>query len=368
MMYTPKFLSPKNKSIDASVDNVFTWKTQGEPQTDFQLKIYKNSDDTLVYDSTKLTSALSTLTVPASTLSNILQYKWNVKTFGTTGDATSDYAFLATNNTPVVTLTVPPTLTTQTHKFVANYTQSENISIKKYRFILYDNTNGVIQDTDWIYGFTPEYLVDGLLNGKTYKIECLVVSQNEMEATSGKQTFSVAYALPDFPRSIKITSDNIEGKNIISWDRLKQVTPIVTGVSSYVDGKFEKGLKLEDGADITYSEKINEDFTLTWHTAPIVGFEGVILELDDSFVLGYENNKFYIINQNIKFTSDPVNLYTWEDVGEATWAELLVGSTTWNDIYLAGNHIKDFLFIALTFNTLIVKRKGSIIASIEMGV
>ena len=368
MMYTPKFLSPKNKAIDAAAISNFTWKSQGEPQTHFQLKIYKNVDDTLVYDSTKITSVASGFSLPNNILSNNTQYKWTVQVFGATSDAISDYAFLVTNSTPTVSLTVPSELTTQTHKFIATYSQTQNISIKKYRFILYNALDDVIKDTDWIYGFSPEYTVDGLLNGKSYKIECQVTSQNEMTATSGKKTFSVVYALPDVPRAIKIIVDNKTGKNIVTWGNLKQVTPVVTGDSSYVDGKFEKGLLLDSNASIAYNETVNEDFTISWHTSPLLGNEGFLLKLDDEFEFGYENNYFYVINQNIKFMSERKNIYTWEDTKDQTWAETGANNGTWEKMNFPIKHLAGFLFIEVTFNNVFVRRNNEIIATIEMGV
>ncbi len=365
MIYTPKFLSPKGVSINATVDNVFSWQSQGEPQTDYQLKIYLISNDSLVYDSTKLTSTSSSHTVPADSLLNDKQYKWVVEIFGATGSAVSDYVFLKTHSTPVVSLTVDPTLTVQSYLFVASYSQAENISIKQFKFILYDSVDNIIEDTGWIYNFTPAYTVDGLLNGGQYQIECQVIDQNNMQATSGKQTFAVEYALPESPRSIQVKALDDEGNIEVNWGNLKQVTPIVTGTSSYVDSKFNKGLLLEEDAYITYSEVVPEYFTFPWFTAVSFGYDGILLEMDDGdFVFGYENNAFYIINQNIKFMSETVLLYNWQDIGHLTFEDISAGEKTFMNMNLPTGFISDYLFIGVTFDGAIIKRNNQIIAQI----
>lgn len=364
MMYTAKFLTPKNKAIDATVANTFSWQPQGEPQVSYQVRIYDISDNTLKYDSTQIANGESKHTIPANSLNNSKQYKWSVEVYGVSGSVVSDYVFIATNSTPTITMSVPNPMITQTYKFTAIYSQAENIGIKKFKFVLYDYADRIIKDTDWIYGFSLEYLADGLLDGNDYQIECIAVSQNDMEGTSGKLGFSMEYSMPDVPRGIRVIPDNENGINIIGWGNLKQVTPTVTGNFDYVEGRFDKGLLLDDSTYIEYDEPVSEEFSFTWHVSPEIGFSGTMLQLDDSFYFGYENSRFYVINQSVKFISDRIIIYSWEDLKNNRWNE--IAYNTWDSLSIEGQHMNGFLFIGVTFNDVIIKRYGKTIAKISM--
>lgn len=364
MIYKPKYLEPKNKAVDASVDNVFSWQSQGEPQTHYQLKIYE-LPNTLIYDSTKLAGDDNEYTLPASSLTNNKEYKWTVETFGASGSATSNEVYLKTNAKPTVTLIVPASLTVQSYTIIATYAQTDGISMKQYKFIMYDDADNVIDDTGWLYDYSLTYILDGLISGNTYKVECLVVAQNGLDATSGKQSFTVSYLKPDATRSIITIPQNDRGSMLVRWDTLKQVTPVITGDYSYVEGKFEKGLKLEDGSDITYTEDVEVYFTHQFYRQYPVNFTGVIQQMDDDFIIGYEDGRFYVVNQHLRFTSDIVDLANiFEDFEGITWQKAAEKYTTWND--LIAPNLTTYLFFQLTFSYLVVKRNGRTIAVVDM--
>lgn len=364
MIYKPKYLEPKNKAVDASVDNVFSWQSQGEPQTHYQLKIYE-LPNTLIYDSTKLAGDDNEYTLPASSLTNNKEYKWTVETFGVSGSAVGNYVYLKTNSTPTVTLTVPASLAVQSYTVTATYTQAEGVSIKQHKFVLYDDADNVLVDTGWEYDYDLSYTLDGLIAGNSYQIECIAIAQNDLQGTSGKQAFTVSYSKPDSSRSILLTPDNDKGNILVRWDNLKQVTPVVTGTYSYVDGKFEKSLQMDEGTIIEYSEETDEYFTIQFYRTHAVAFEGKLLDMDDSFEFGFEDNKFYVINQGIRFSSEVVDMSNiWEDLSEYTWGEVAAKYATFGD--LISPDLLTYLFIQLTFENVVVKRNGRIIATIDM--
>ena len=133
IIYQPVNLSPKNISIDATKPYTFTWRSTGAPQTDFQIIIRKNDDDSLVYNSYKTQSTVSSHTVPKNTLQNGVSHKWQVQVWNNLDSAVSDWVFLSANTTPVLTFTAPDFNTSvyinsQDFTFRVNYIQAEVVS------------------------------------------------------------------------------------------------------------------------------------------------------------------------------------------------------------------------------------------------
>lgn len=370
MIYKARYLEPKNKAIDPSVNNKFTWEPQGEPQTHYQLKIYE-LPNSLKYDSTKIASGSGEHIVPASSLDGDGEYKWSVVTYGASGDVESNFVYLKTNANPTVSLSIPGTLTVQSFDVEAIYSQSEGISLKRYKFILYNANDEILKETEWKYDYTLKYTLEGLMTGSTYKLECIAVSQNDLIGTSGKQTFDVLYEKPDATRTIKVTPDNNCGVMKVSWDNLKQVTPIITGTYSYVEGAFEKGLKLDNGSTITYEEETAEDFTLQFYRRYPVAYEGIIVgmyegehDAEPSFVFGYENGRFYIDNMGTIYKSEVVDMANIiEDITNYTITETENKYPTIADI--VSPMLSTFIFFQITFTTAIIKRNDKIIATIH---
>lgn len=298
-LYQPSFLTPENLSINSSVNNTFTWQNNGDsPQTDYRLYILKNSDNTVVYDSTKTTSTSTQHIVPANTLSSNILYKWFLKIYSGATEVTSDYIIFKTNSPPTVSLSVT-NLTVQNYTFTATYSQSESVPVKCFRFILYDNLNNILRDSDWIYDTTIQYQVTGMVTGTTYKIECQTIDQNEMTATSGVKTFTVNYDLPDTVPALTVTEMNDIGAIKLEWGNIKQVLPAVSGTYQYVSSKFNKGIHLDVNTTLTYTEGIPKDFTLIkWIKLP-VGYSGIFLKLGNDFEVGYDGDsqRFFYQNQ-----------------------------------------------------------------------
>lgn len=295
--YKPTFLSPDSISIDKSNDNIFSWQSNGdEPQVAFQLFIYKNSDNTLVYDSTKITSSVSQHTVLANTLANGVDYKWKVNVYkDSTNYLSSNYIFFQANTTPTLSIdSFPNPLTTQNYTFSATYNQSENIPIKKFVFYLYDVSGNVVYNSGDIYSATPTHEITGMTNNSSFEIECEATNQNEVSIKSSKVSFSTLYDVPiDIP-TLSVLSLNDIGAIKLMWDNMQQVLGIATGTYSYVSGKFNLGISLDNGSYVTYNEIITSDFTTTFWVKLASGFVGdIIIFGNNEFVVGYDGNHFY---------------------------------------------------------------------------
>ena len=329
LIYSPVSLSPSNLSVIYNIDNVFSWSSRGSQSDKYQIKILKNDDNTLTYDSGQIISANTYHTVPASTLSAGVNYKWQVQVWLGTSSAVSQYAFIASNSAPTIIFTDPNfasppiVLPGQNYLFKALYDQAENISISKYRFILYDTDNNIIEDTGYIYGFSPEYEFDGMIRDSSYQIECIAVSQSNISCTTGKQTFSIAsYTIPNTVPDIEILANDDNASIEVIWSDLKIVTPNVVGTYSYVDGKFDKGILLDDTTTIEYLETItpNDNILSGWYQF-IFGQDGNFVQLGDHVFVGFDYNlqKFYIKYDSTYMYSQQFGLYTWENLNNDTW-------------------------------------------------
>jgi hypothetical protein len=293
--FLPTGLSPEFTTIDPTIDNDFEWVPQGAAQTAFRLYIYKNSDNSLIYDSTKITSTTSSHTVPASTLTANTAYKWKVTVFAGTPSIDSEYVFFIANTAPSVTLSVPATITNQNYTFTATYTLATGASIEKFKFILYDDASEIVDDTDYIYSYNTTYTFTGLVNLQSYSIECIITDSNGLTGTSGAQAFTVSYTVPNTIPLLTVTPDNDNGYIQLNWSDIIQITAVATGSVSFTTGKYLQGALIPDSAsNIVATQTIPIGFTFSYWVKLPTGFYGDFLSLGtDEYVVGYDGSRFY---------------------------------------------------------------------------
>jgi hypothetical protein len=328
MIYSSINLSPSNQAVDPTKDIVFTWITRGATQSDFKLTIYKNDDNTLIYDSMKITSSNNYHTVPSNSMAVGINYKWQIQTWSGVSSAISQFAFISANSSPTLVFIDPDfssavILPGQNYMFKTLYNQSENISISKYKFILYDNNDNILEDTGYIYGFTPYYEFKGMVRGNTYKIEAKAVSQNNLSCETGIKEFSInTYTIPDTTPDIIVTPNNDEASIKTEWSDLKLVTPVVIGTYSYIPAKFNEGVLLDESTTIDYQELVvgNDNILSGWYKF-VYGQDGDFVQLGSNVFGGFDYNtqRFYIRNNTTYAYSQQFGLYTWDDLGNTTW-------------------------------------------------
>jgi len=334
MIYSPINLQPANRAIDRTVDNTLSWSQRGAVQTDFQITALRNSDNVLLYDSTKLTSSNNFHVVPALTFALSEQIKWQVQVWNGIETATSQFAFIVSDAPPTMTFTSPDftsppvILSGQNFLFVGSYNQIQNISISQYKFILYDVDDNVILDTGYIYGFTPEYEFTGMIRGETYKIEGFAIAQDGLSCTTGVQEFSIdTYTIPNTVPDIDVTSNNCNASITTSWADLKLVLGVVVGTYDFIPGKFDLGLSLDAGSTVTYNESV------LGATNNISGWFKFPYEVDGDFItfgtsgvsigFDYATQTFYINNNGFITYSTQYGMYTIDDFGIRECSELI---------------------------------------------
>jgi hypothetical protein len=309
MLFAPSSLNPDSISFDATKVYKFTFKNNGDVQTHYNLKIYNNSTSAQVYTSNKTASSISEHNLPANSLTNNLEYKYQLEVFSNAQSVLSEFIFFKTNTTPIITMTVPSSISTTSSIFSATYSQAQSIPFNKFKFILYDSVDEILLSSGWQYGYNLTYTFDGFVNNKTYKVECITDSQYSLGGSSGKKTFSVSFVAPDAANILQAIPDNNNGTVQIGWSSIDETYAKVIGTYSYVTGKFNKGVQLNAQSSITYEKNVPEDYTINFWVKLASGFVGNILHLGNAeFIVGYNGTRFYVKTNGDAIYSLPINL------------------------------------------------------------
>jgi hypothetical protein len=365
-IYEPKFLQPYNSCIDMTSNQNFTAVMQGAQITHYQLRIYNNSTNALLYDSTKL--ALSpvlynndtlTIVVPSGSAGTTRELKWTLAVWNGSETIVSREKYFTNYQLPTVSL-VSATLNEQSYEFVATYTQAQSLSVKKFKFTLYDSNNLEIDNSDWQFNGSVLWTFSGFIDGNTYYVKCEVYDINNVYATSGLVLYDVSYTQPSV--NIKPTLLNLtEVSGIeVSWsgiyDNIGASTGTVEYVADYTPSQLY-ALYIHSNSTAYWTDlKIAEDFTDSFIWRPYtVGFTGKIAKHENTisgkyYEFGYDGEKFYydingIITYTIpiELTADMLNMivltptkvsikvgsiyYGWNEYSGNTWLEL--NSITW---------------------------------------
>lgn len=274
-IYNPSVLYPlSGEAFDATLSSIFTWEFEsdaGEVQTSYRLIIYSLANAT-VYDSGVISNANQSHTVPASTLVNNTVYKWKITTTsGATSRTNNSAAIFNCFNTPVVVIdALPFPFNRQFYNFTATYTQAQSIPASQFRWTLYNASDVIMAQTDWIIGDVIEHEFNNFENATTYKVKCEVYSQFNLLGTSSTVSFTTVYTLPFSPDTLTITDNINSGSNKADWSGVVTQTGSVNGTTFYVPGKWDFGLDL-NGNCLTYD--LDLDVPLTFSGAGWIKFD-----------------------------------------------------------------------------------------------
>lgn len=289
MLFLPSNLSPENVFLDANQSYTFSWTNNGDSQTDFQVYIYDMYGN-LKESTGKVTSSTSSVSINLlGKLDNGYSYYWNVRVWHGANSALSGNVSFKAAESPTVTLEATPTVE-QNYTFYGTVTTYESNYIQKFKFILYDDDDVIIQDYGWVYGLTVSQEVVGLASDTPYKIECIVVDQYNLQATTGKVSFQVTYSTPLPVPLFTITVDDDDGSMQLDWARVCVVLGHVSGTSEYVSGITDQALYLHEGAYLYFMETIPEEFTINLWIKLDATFTGNIITLG---AFGLEWRYFY---------------------------------------------------------------------------
>jgi len=247
----PNVTSPiDGVGVDATNPIDVAWEFQadaGETQDSYQVIIYLMTDGSISHDSGVVSSSSEIYTIPSSTLINGNTYFGTVST--TSGAVTKTTRIPFTFNTLTTpTLTIDPL--GAVGQFViptATYTQAEGVPVKTFQWRLYDNSDVLIVENPIKFGQVITDVFIGLANGVTYKLEVEVVNQNEVITISARESFVPSYTIPEDAPSIVVEGLPEKSGISVNYEDIVVIDGQVTGTTSFVAGKFNKSLKLDDG-------------------------------------------------------------------------------------------------------------------------
>jgi hypothetical protein len=300
--YSPSKLVPNNTEIIASAMKVFSWQINGTvSQVAYQLVIRKVSDNTVVYDSTKVSSSSFFCIISGGTLTAGTFYKWQITSYYSATEFTeSEWIPFYASTAPTLTLSATPT-TQQDFTFSFLYNHPNNIPVKTYRVRLTSNSQTVSDSLDvyppnLVYSSaTPiTYAVTGMVNGATYNVGCSVVTQEDFVVNSGFYAFTVNYTYLDSILELIVTPQNNNATMLLEWSNIHQVLGIANGSFEYL-GTSNKYIHLEPGSILTYDTGVAVPlgFTHIFQCKLPTGFTGAFLKYDNLFEIGYTGTKFY---------------------------------------------------------------------------
>ena len=271
----PSNISPSNISLDATQQIVVSWKNYGDRQYHYQIKIYKNSDNSLVLDTGKITSFNTFHVINAGTLTNGTQYKHQITLWNQINESvTSDWVFFKCSSIPTCSFTnLSTTILNSSYTFQGFYSQAQNVPIKSWQMILYNSYDEIIGTSPITYSSIIEYEFAGFKNEKDYKIELQVYSQDNLLATTGKIPFYVRYEVPKSALSLR--AENV--KELAAVRLLWNIVQII-GKSN---GAFIGNEKLDvtNGRKVYFDEGFNmsNNFTLKLWIESVTNYDFNIL-------------------------------------------------------------------------------------------
>ena len=295
-LYSPTNPYPSNISINAATPNTLTWDYQGSTaQTHYQIKIYLNSTNALVYDSTKLASSNEYHSLPASTLTNNNIYKYTIETFSGASSAKSNWILFYCNAPATLTIAATPS-SVQQYTFVANYAQAQDVPIRTYEALLFLAAtpttpiaeSGIVYPTTLVgNGDTISWLFDGMESPQDYSIQFKATTQRGEEIETLITTFHIEFIYPTSIPALTVTPDNSDGSVTLNWVALVQKLGFTTGTFSYVAGKFDDGIQLDAGTILYYpTETIPDDATTYFWVKLPVGYNGTLLQFGEDAETG----------------------------------------------------------------------------------
>lgn len=341
-IYQSKFLQPYNTTIDGTAINPFTFVCQGTTITKYNAKIYRVSDNVQVYTTgdvilspVKYNNDTASFDVPANTLTNGTQYKWDVTTYENASFVTSFQVTFWANATATLSMTVPSTITTQSYTFTATYLQANSVPLSYYYFVLSDIT-GELERTDLTFSGNVTTTFDGFVSGNSYGVQVFGLTNNGANVQSPVYNFTVAYAKPNINIVPTISQDCKSGLVTATWGNVVQITGSVSGTSSYIQnyGVADNwALDLANGAYWTANVNIPSTMSTVVQVKPDGFTTGKIVELlnGTGYEFGYDSStqRFYFIIGGVYGYSSVVTLPTTDYfvILNPTEAYVRIGST-----------------------------------------
>ncbi|WP_372011310.1 hypothetical protein NBRC13296_12080 [Paenibacillus chitinolyticus] len=255
----PYNINLKGNTVDAKDSIKVSWQSSGDMSTAFEVRIYRNQDNNLIYDSGRITSFAKTYPLPAFALPNGYEMKVQVTIWDSGNNfAVSDTEIFQTSSRPNVLVSPIGIVSSQSYEFSASYIQSEDVPLRSWIAFLYNKDKTLISQSNVRTSPPLVYLINYLKSGSSYFIEFQVTSNKGAVGTSGLIPFSVSYLQPDI--SINLEAKNIKNAGVqLSWKTI-QIIGNTTKQPIYLNA--EKLDLRDDVFTFTDGFHVDKDFTL----------------------------------------------------------------------------------------------------------
>lgn len=327
-LYQPTQIVPSSLSgygdgvIDITEPLVVSWQVNGfSALVAYQIVIYQNdTDSTQMLDTGKITlsepfygtnangdqelfhadeitaSAMSTagMTNGYANGYKLIITQW----WGSTDDEsitqTSASVFITRATPTVVIDAIASPVTTKEITATATYSQAQGDMLSWVRWILKDENENVLKDTGKLYTGLLSFYYDGLFSGSSYSLECLIETDNGVQATSGETTFSVSYTMIDSGGVVNACRRAGQPYVELTWSDRSQINGEASGPYQAIGGL----LKLPAGSTVTWDHI--GDFDLAFAPDWSLAWRGVIPSPDsngfDAVTVDFDNNTSLVIN------------------------------------------------------------------------
>ncbi|OPH47630.1 hypothetical protein BC351_10600 [Paenibacillus ferrarius] len=303
----PYNISFKGLTIAAGEVNKLTWQVSGDLSVAYQVRVFKNSDNILIYNSSKITSFANSHSIPANSFLNGLEYKIQVIIWNDAGAGIfSDYEIFQTSSRPVVGVSPIGTVGSQTYNFTATYSQLESVSMRSWIFYLYDANKLKIFQSEIQTNTNIHYLISGLKSNTNYYVEFQTTSNKGLVGTSGLVSFSVSYSQPNI--NTNLTAENNENAGIkLTWNTI-QIIGSTLSAPIFINGE-----KLNVRNDVF---SFSEGFQLTNNFTLKLWFENITSNVDLLVIKGqsgtislqyWNDHKFHLFKDVYGYRSHNVS-------------------------------------------------------------
>ncbi len=263
-------------AFDAKNSNTFEFVSNGGNQVVANRLVIRNNDTNVEIYNKKIESYKFEHTIPENTLQNGVYYNFYFRTYDINDNESpmSNIIPFRCYNTPTIVITNIPDdgiIDSTTFTVRATYNQAQKELMDFAKFILYDQQENVIFESENIYNtneppFNISYTFSGLDNDTNFKVSVKCVTLNRTVVESEREFFTTRYYTPSMFSVIELENNCEEGyvkikNNFKLTDYISNPADIGTNPKYLKDGKLNL---TEDGTYVKWIQGFNieNDFTL----------------------------------------------------------------------------------------------------------
>lgn len=232
--------------------------------------------------------------------------------------AQSEQVVFSAYNDPVVAFP-PEQINTPVHTFRPIYSHPQGVIVNNFEAIMASSVSESRQSSGVIYRSRMEYTFDGLLNGETYWVKFIIVTNVGQRYDTGFIPFEVSYNAPDLGMTPSAVSDYLSASVSINWPGIVQIPGHLVGDYEFINGYStpeNMALHLRDGSVLMF-ENLN---ALPGSSPPVFfwtpwtrDFVGPIRKSQNSLTgdyteVGYNGSNFYRNINGVIYNTAPITI------------------------------------------------------------